>query len=384
MSLKLVILTEIVSPYRIPVFNALAEQGDIDLHVIFLAETDATQREWIVYRDEIKFRYQVLASWRRRYGTWNILLNRGLTAALHKIAPDVILCGGYNYLASWQALAWARKRGVPFLAWVESTAKDDRSHSRLVESLKRRFISNCSAFVVPGRSSDQYMRNFDIRPSNIFVAPNAVDVELFAQKSAAARAESMLYREKLQLPSRFFLYVGRLVEQKGIFDLLDAYGTLAERTRNETGLVFVGNGPDKTELMARASMICPGTVKFAGFVQRDELPYYYGLAEACILPTYSDPWGLVVNEAMACGLPVVVTDVAGCAADLVEDRWNGFLIAPRQPSELASTLEILAGNVEMGSTMGQRGQERIVQYSPEICAAGIARAALSSGAFCHA
>jgi hypothetical protein len=105
---RLVILTEIISPYRIPLFNALVQYEEVDLHVIFLAETDPTLRDWHVYKNEIRFSYEVLPSWRKRFGRYNWLLNRGVGHALSKSAPDLILCGGYNYVASWQSLIWAR------------------------------------------------------------------------------------------------------------------------------------------------------------------------------------------------------------------------------------------------------------------------------------
>ncbi|HEX5315082.1 MAG TPA: glycosyltransferase, partial [Candidatus Kapabacteria bacterium] len=371
------IITEIISPYRIPVFNALARHKDVDLHVIFLAETDPTQREWNIYKHEISFSYQILPSWRRRYGKQNILLNRGLSAALEGTKPDVILCGGYNYIASWQAQAWAHKRDIPFLAWAESTAIDQRGHHKLIESLKKKFIDGCDGFVVPGKLSAEYIRNFDVSLVNIFTAPNAVDIDFFAAQSQAVRANASLYRKRLQLPDRFFLYVGRMVKEKGVFDVTKAYSLLSEKIRNEIGIVFVGSGPAKSELQERALELGLTNARFVGFAQKEELPYYYGLAEAFILPTHTDPWGLVVNEAMACGLPVIVTKVAGCSADLVEDRRNGFLIPAHEPMHLASILETIADDPKMLVSMGARSREIIAGYSPQICAAGIAHAALS-------
>jgi glycosyltransferase involved in cell wall biosynthesis len=149
-------------------------------------------------------------------------------------------------------------------------------------------------------------------------------------------------------------------------------------------MVFVGNGRAKSALTTQAGKLGCGVVKFAGFVQKEELPCYYALAEACILPTYTDTWGLVVNEAMACGLPVIVTNAAGCAQDLVEENWNGLLVRSQHPDELAAALEIIAYNPEIRWTMGQRSRERIMRYSPQSCAGGIAEAALSFGAPCHA
>src|SRR5450755_2195856 len=127
MKQKIVVLTEIIAPYRIPVFTALARRKGIDLHVIFLAETDQGLRQWLVYRDEIRFSYQVLPSWRWRVGKRSVLLNRGLEAALESASPHAIICGGYNYPAFWQALRWARRQGVRFVLWTESNRHDARA-----------------------------------------------------------------------------------------------------------------------------------------------------------------------------------------------------------------------------------------------------------------
>src|SRR5690242_18501786 len=139
MKIRLLILTEIISPYRIPVFNALALREDVELHVVFLAENDPALRQWLVYKDEIQFSHQTLPSLRWRVAGQNLLLNRGLDSALESFDPEVIVCGGYNYIASWQAKKWAERNQVPFLLWLESTAKDTRANSLAIEMLKRKF-----------------------------------------------------------------------------------------------------------------------------------------------------------------------------------------------------------------------------------------------------
>ena len=126
MKQRIAILTEIISPYRIPVFNALAKHEGIDLQVIFLSETDPTLRQWRVYKDEIHFAYEVLPSWRLRAGGSHLLLNAGLAASLKRFSPGAIICGGYNYVASWQGLRWARRARVRFILWSESNAGDAR------------------------------------------------------------------------------------------------------------------------------------------------------------------------------------------------------------------------------------------------------------------
>lgn len=375
MKRRLVLLTEIIAPYRIPVFNALTKCEGVDLHVIFLAENDPSLRQWQVYKEELLFSYQVLPSWRKRLGTRNVLVNSGLGTALGRAAPEVILCGGYNYLASWHALFWARQRKVPFLAWVESNAQDRRSGNAAVEFLKTKFLASCSGVVVPGQSSFEYVSNYSVPRQNIFKAPNAVDIQLFALRAHEVRQEADARRLAMGLPSRFFLFVGRLVPEKGVFELLQAYGTLSADLKAKIGLIFVGDGSARTELVRRA----PDGVHFRGFVQRDELPAYYGLADAFVFPTHSDPWGLVVNEAMACGLPVIASSAAGCVADLVQDGWNGLVVRPRSVEELVSAMTVLGQDADLRATMGQHSEERIAAYSPNACAAGIATAVKCQG-----
>jgi glycosyltransferase involved in cell wall biosynthesis len=371
---RLVIITEIIAPYRIPVFNALAQHPEIDLNVIFLARTDPSTRQWRVYAEEIKFSYNILPSWRTRLKKYNLLLNKKVVDALRRAKPDAIICGGYNYLASWQALRWARWNHIPFLLWCESTANDNRAGHRIVESLKRNFFDKCDGCIVPGTAAGEYARQMGVTPEHIFMAPNAVDNDLFASRANDARQNATRIKTDLNLPERYFLFAGRLVKSKGVFELLQAYCSLDETLRSQVGLVFAGDGPLRPELQRIAKSICPGTIRFAGFVQRDELASYYGLADCLVFPSHSDPWGLVVNEAMACGLPVICGQSAGCAADLVKS--NGRPIDSRNVGQLAHAMEELATDADLRRQMSRESLKIIQNYSPEICAAGIAQAAL--------
>jgi 1,2-diacylglycerol 3-alpha-glucosyltransferase len=371
---RLVILTEIISPYRTPLFNALSGCAGVGLHVIFLAETDPHLRQWTVYKDEIKFSYEVLPSWRKHLGPYNVLLNRDVAPALAAASPDVILCGGYSYLASWQALRWARSRKVPFLLWSESNQQDLRRGFVPVEFLKRNFLRRCDAFVVPGRSALEYLLGHNVPEDRIFTAPNAVDNQLFATTAGCARQNEASRRRALGLPGSYFIFVGRLVEEKGVFDLLSAYARLDEPLRQTYGLVFVGDGALRRQVEERASAVSPGMIKFLGFVQREELPEYYALAQALILPTYTDTWGLVVNEAMACGLPVILSRAAGCAADLVKDNANGLLVPPRDVTALASAMTRLAHEPDLCRSMGAKSVQHISHYTPAEWSLGIVRA----------
>lgn len=377
MTRRVTILTEIIAPYRIPVFNALARHPEIDLHVIFLARTDAALREWRVYEDEIRFSYEVLPSWRKKIGHQSLLLNSRVERTLARSRPDAVVCGGYNHLAFWQALRWARRHRIQFLLWSESTAGDQRNARGLVEALKRAFLRRCDAFVVPGKSALNYLEAFGVTRNNVFVAKNAVDTELFASIAIKARNHAAQLRNQLALPARYFLYVGRLVQEKGVSDLLAAYARLSEGLREEVGLVIVGDGSLRGELEATAREIYPGIVHFSGFIHREQLPAYYGLAECLVMPTHTDPWGLVVNEAMACGLPVICTTVAGCAPDLI--RENGKLIEAGNIDQLHDAMADIADDTALRVDMGEKSSTLIREYSPEAWAMGMAEAALSRG-----
>jgi glycosyltransferase involved in cell wall biosynthesis len=379
MKTRLALITEIIAPYRIPVFNALAGREDIDLHVVFLAENDASLRQWLVYKDEIRFSYQVLPSWRRAIGSQRLLFNWGVARALAAARPDIVICGGYNYPASWRAAQWAKHRRIPFLLWIESTSLDRRTGNFFVEKMKLHFLDLCTGFVVPGKASAGYLRMLGVLDDRIFVAPNAIDVDLFKNSAARARQDSVRLREALQLPARYFLDVGRLVQAKGAFDLIDAYAKLSAVVRTQVSLLFVGDGVAREALAARSRGISPGSIEFRGFVQRDDLPAYYAFAEALVFPTHSDTWGFVVNEAMACGTPVIASEVAGCVPDLVQNLQTGLLVRSQDPAALADSLAFLVGRPESGTEMARRATELIAQHSPEAWAAGIASAVGSIG-----
>jgi glycosyltransferase involved in cell wall biosynthesis len=202
---------------------------------------------------------------------------------------------------------------------------------------------------------------------------------LFSRSGKTVREKADRLRSQLALPERYFLYVGRLVRPKGVLDLLEAYASLPVELRSQVSVVLAGNGPMRPELESLAREIYPGEVQFAGFVHRDDLPNYYSLAECLVLPTHSDTWGMVVNEALASGLPVICSDVAGCAADLVQS--NGRLVACGDVRQLANAMQEISSDEALRGRMSQASEILGQSYSPEICAAGLADATLSMEAY---
>jgi glycosyltransferase involved in cell wall biosynthesis len=303
-----------------------------------------------------------------------VLLNRGVAAALMKAKPEIVVCGGYSYLAMWQAQRWARRRALPVLLWSESNIRDRRRDTLPVETLKKSFLRACGGFIVPGKSAAEYLRSFGIPDRVIFTAPNAVDNDFFATAARSARAQATELRAKLKLPRRYYLFVGRMVAEKGISLLLQAYQQLEAGLRESVGLVLAGDGPARAQSEAQAALLQPGSIVFTGFLHREELAIYYGLAECLVFPTFSDPWGLVVNEAMACGLPVIATDVAGASPDLVSDGWNGRVVPAGDLDGLVLAMRELAENPASLQQMAARSSERIARYTATTWAEGFAGA----------
>ena len=258
------------------------------------------------------------------------------------------------------ALWWAKNHQAELILWSESNRHDARSGFGWVESLKTYFLSRCDRFVVPGKASCEYLQSLGSGERGISFAPNAVDNDWFHTQADNLRGRSSEFRARLALPPRFLLFVGRLIPEKGVFDLLEAYSRLAIAMRSEVGLVFAGDGPSKAELKRRAQCV-PGQISFPGFLHREDLAGLYALAEALILPTHSDTWGLVVNEAMAAGLPVIASDAVGCVPDLVHPGKNGAVFPVGSIPDLRRLLrEIICLPPEARAELGRRSRE-IVQ-----------------------
>ena len=312
---RVALLTEIPAPFRIPLFNALAARDEVRLRVLFLSDRDP-KRPYPVYRDEFRFDGRTLPGRDVARGSRWVVLNGGVLGELHRLRPDVIVIGGWNQPAFWQAAAWARARHIPLVTWVESTVRDARPGNAVLERAKRWIVAGSAALLVPGSASAEYAVSLGVPPERVVVAPNAVDQTIFRDAVAAASADRERLRAELGLTRATFLFVGRFDPEKGLPDLLEAADGL------DADVVVIGSGSGEAELRAAA----PANVRVVGRVERNELVPWYAAADAFVLPSRSEQWGMVLNEAAAAGLPIVTSDAAGAAYDLVEDGVSGFRV----------------------------------------------------------
>ncbi|MBD0387782.1 MAG: glycosyltransferase family 4 protein [Nostoc sp. C3-bin3] len=374
---KAVILTEFISPYLIPPFNYLAQDAEIDLTVLFFAETES-RRSWLVEKDKIQFNYQVLRGLQmgKSYQNAPVFLNPDVIYQLWKLQPDVIICGGWHHFTHWLALVYARITKTPLLIWSESTLKDERSVSKIKHKLKTGIIHQADGYIVPGQAQKNYLLKFKANSEKIYMAPNAVDSIFFTSQSQIYRQNKAFYQQKSGLKGCVILYVGRLIDEKGIPELLQAFAKLS--TYKQVTLVIVGDGFQATEYHSYCQHNQIDCVVFAGFQPQSALPQYYGIADIFVFPTKTDPWGLVLNEAMAAGLPIICSDAAGAADDLVMNGKNGYLVTVGDANKLSEALQILVEDENLREKMGLHSQEIITNYTPQKMAQGLKEAILGS------
>ena len=374
---KAIILTEIISPYRIPPFNYLAEDEDIDLKVFFFAETES-RRSWLVEKEKIQFNYQVLWGFQlgKAYQSAPVFLNPDVIYQLWKQQPDVIICGGWHHFTHWLALVYAEITKTPLLIWSESTLKDERITSIIKHKLKSWIVNQADGYIIPGTAQKNYLLNLGAREDRIYMAPNAVDSAFFASQAQHYRQQKAVWKEKLGIKGCVILYLGRLIDEKGIPELLEAFTKLSGN--KQITLVIVGDGSRSQYYHSYTQQHKLDNVVFTGFQPQSALPQYYGIADIFVFPTRSDTWGLVLNEAMAAGLPIVCSDAAGAAPDLVVNGENGYLVPVGDVEKLSEKLQILVEDENLREKMGLHSQDIIANYTPQKMAQGLKEAILRS------
>jgi glycosyltransferase involved in cell wall biosynthesis len=290
---------------------------------------------------------------------------------------DAFILQGWATRSAWQAMRACRRRGTPILIRGDSQLRTRRPWPwrALKWILYRRFIPRFDAYLVVGARAREYLLHYGARPERMFFAPHAVDNEFFASGADGLRAQRTELRRAWGLPpdATVFLFAGKLVPRKRPEDFLQAIAAAAARDPGVWGLV-AGDGPLRGALEGRASAgRCP--VRFSGFLNQTEIPRAYAAADALVLPSDArETWGLVVNEAMASGLPVIVSDAVGCAPDLVRPGETGVTFRCGALGELRDALLGLAADPARRATLGAGARRHVRRYSVAAATEGTLRA----------
>jgi len=294
---------------------------------------------------------------------------------LDRIGPDVVAIPGWWRVGALAQLSWCVKYDVPAIILSESQAIDQK-RIWWREALKRRIANMFAAALVGGKTHADYLISLGFPKQAIFFGYNVVDNDYFDRGADAARRDQTRLRQQYGLPEHYFVASGRFIPKKNYHRMIEAYA----RYRHGAGdnpwqLLILGDGPLNESLRESvAELQLDEHVIFPGYIPYDELPIYYGLAGAFVQPSTSEQWGLVVNEAMASRIPVIVSNPCGCATVLVEPETNGFTFDPFDTNELAGILARVASNDCDRSKMSAAARKSIRQCSPEAFGVNLWRA----------
>jgi glycosyltransferase involved in cell wall biosynthesis len=303
-------------------------------------------------------------------------IRRRMAEVLAELDPSVVVVPGWSHPAALAMLEWSSSRRRPAVLMSDSTAYDERRRWWR-EAVKRRVIAFGSAALAAGAPQSAYLRALGLRSDAVFTGYDAVDNDYFAERAARVRDTAEAERARLKLPERFFLAACRFVAKKNLDRLLAAYAAYRRLTgAGAWHLVLLGDGelrPHVENSIARLRLA--GDVILPGFKQYDELPAYYGLASAFVHASTSEQWGLVISEAMASGLPVIVSERCGCAPDLVENGVNGFTFDPCEVDELAGLMQRVAVMTDgQRRALGEASRHIIAHWGPDRFADGLMQA----------
>jgi glycosyltransferase involved in cell wall biosynthesis len=376
---KVLLLSNIPSPYLTPLFNKLARKPDWKLDTCYVSSwgenvgwPEAPVQQYGVSESAIlDKRFPSLRKYSIQLAATIALLERIL-----RKRPDYLIIYGYTRLPQLAALGWCLLTKLPFAIAGDATYYADKASGirRLLKKLWLGVISKrAAAIITVGKASTMFWEVYGACSEKIFNAPFAVDNDFFAAESQKKKSEAAIFRRQNGWHGKtIFLYVGRLIKRKNVDLLIRAIQQLGDE--NVLALI-VGQGEEQIALEALA--LGDRRIYFAGSASQTELPFFYALADVLVLPSQAEPWGLVVNEAMACGLAVVTHWQCGAAIDLVTTA-NGILLRSFTVEELTAALKLIASNGEKLRRMQERSREKIVSWSFDNAASSIERAVETS------
>jgi glycosyltransferase involved in cell wall biosynthesis len=339
------------SPYSLDLFAAIEADSRIKPRVLYL-EMAAPDTYW--GQVQLPEWAEVLTGGWRYLGGGRVHWNTGVIGAIRRSRPDLVVISGYSSLTSQLAMRWLRWLNIPWVFWGEIPGMRKLSGWRR----KLRAVAQYPALRWPDaiaamgiRAVEEYRRL--ARPGcEVVNIPYYTDLKPFFDQRRTGPAESIR-----------ILYCGQLIERKGLFTLLEAFSAVAGNF-SESKLVLVGDGPLRASLADKVPPELQSRVIFAGFQAVERLPRFFSEADIFVLPSLHDGWGVVVNQALGAGLPIICSSAVGAAADLVTPGWNGFVVPPADVSALAEAIRNLAANRSRRISFGENSRAVAAEWVP--------------------
>jgi glycosyltransferase involved in cell wall biosynthesis len=337
--------------YHSPWFRALATHSDIDLEVFFCHQATPKEQAAAGFGVEFDWDVDVLGGYRHRF-LKNVSVQPSVTSFRGVDPPeirqiveqesfDAVLVNGWHYRSAWQTMRACWRTKTPVMVRSDSHLLTKRSELKRIAKwpFYHWFISKLDACLPVGKWSLEYFLHYGAHPERIFVVPHVVDDNYFQQQTTKLKPRRSELRSQwgFKDSSILYLFAGKFVDKKRPLDFITAIGE-ANRTNPAIEGLMVGDGPLR-ELCEKLVQEKGIPIKFSGFLNQSEMPRSYVAADGLVLPSDGgETWGLVVNEAMACGLPCFVSDHVGCGPDLIQSGRTGHLFPVGDTPALASLL----------------------------------------------
>lgn len=385
---RVAVVTSHPIQYHAPWFRALA--GACDLTVFFAHRQDADGQARAGFDRPFAWDVPLLDGYRSEW-LENVSgdpgVDRfagcdtpGVAQVLAKGAFDACVVTGWYLRTYVQAIRACRRLGVPVLLRGDSQLASPRSvWLRAAKYLPYRWwLNRVDAHLYVGRANREYLRHYGVPDSRLFFAPHCVENERFAAEADKARAcgdtAALRARWGAGESTTVFLFVGKLLARKRPADLLEAAARLT-RAGEDIRAVFVGSGSEESGLRNRVAAFGVPAF-FEGFQNQSALARFYAAGDSLVLPSDGrETWGLVVNEAMATGLPAIVSDVVGCGADLIDSGRTGFQYRVADVGDLTNRMrDMIAARRTRAREMAGAVREKINGYSCQAAADGTIRA----------
>jgi glycosyltransferase involved in cell wall biosynthesis len=331
-----------------------------------IEKSNTVYHNWEINNSDLPFKhYEII------YKKFKLSIIKELFNILRKCQYEwVIIPGISNYYAYLLGLI-LKAKGKYIACWWASTF-NSRKKKKIIELIKKVLIIYFDIFLVPGTESFNYLKILGIKENKIHIIKNCIDNNMI-YSATNHKNKNIYYKacDKAQISN--FIFVGRLIEEKNIYRLLRAF-KICQFTNNRIGLTLIGTGIQEKSIRDYTISNNIKNIDLAGFKQPKDIANYFSNAICLILPSIYETWGLVVNEAMAAGLPVLVSRACGCAPDLVQEGINGFTFDPYDVDGLARLMvRMSSGEVDL-QAMGRASRKIIADWTPEVFAENLFKA----------
>lgn len=376
--------------YQVPLLRRIAQEPDIEMTTFFSSDLSVRGYKDEGFGVEVKwdipllggYRYEFLPRFRKDDSLgFAKPINRGIVKRLYHGRFDLAWVFGYHRLVCLQAIGAANLLRIPVLLQSDSNLfSPERPKWKLAvkASLAEFLKPMIDGVLAVGEANADYWHHYFGGDVPLFRYPYAVDNQFFRDNvlRAATRRDELRRELDLEAGRPVVLFAAKFLEWKRPADLIEAFIRLsfAPEAGKNAYLLMVGDGADRPNMERRVRESGLSNIRFLGFKNQTELPRYFDLCDIFVLPSHGEPWGLVVNEVMNAGRPVIVSDRVGCLADLVRDGFNGFVYPSKDVAALANCLRCLIDNPRLRTSMGENSLRIIHQHSFEQDVAGLRQA----------